>query len=75
MDIRGEKTYRTPKLQSTDLKKLNKLRCPSEDTSIPLGSLTSEEGENWEGKMDRLWGVRERGKPDLVLDEEKGLKP
>jgi hypothetical protein len=25
------KTYRIPKIQSTELKKLNKLKCPSED--------------------------------------------
>ena len=31
------KKYRTHKIQSTELKKFNKLKCPSEDTSVPLG--------------------------------------
>jgi hypothetical protein len=29
--------YRVLKIQSTELKKVNKLKCPSEDASIPLG--------------------------------------
>jgi hypothetical protein len=41
--------YRIPKIQSTELKKLNKLKCPSEDTSVSLGrekkAITSGEGE------------------------------
>jgi hypothetical protein len=28
---------RIPKIQSTELKKINKLKGPSEDTSVPLG--------------------------------------
>jgi hypothetical protein len=32
-----EKKYRIRKIQSTELKKLNKLKCPSEDTSVLLG--------------------------------------
>ena len=43
-----QKTYRIPKIQSTELKKLNKLKCLSEDTSVPLGrekkAITSGEG-------------------------------
>jgi hypothetical protein len=29
--------YRIPKLQSKELKKVNKLKCPSDDASVPLG--------------------------------------
>jgi hypothetical protein len=40
--------YRIPKIQSTELKKVNKLKCPSEDTSVPFGreknAITREEG-------------------------------
>ena len=47
MDIRKKK-YRIPKIQSTELKKVNKLKCPSEDASVPLGrekkAITSGEG-------------------------------
>jgi hypothetical protein len=31
------KKYRLPKIQSTELKKLNKLKGPSDDASAPLG--------------------------------------
>jgi hypothetical protein len=43
-----KKKYRIPKIQSTQLKKVNKLKCPSEDASVPLGrekkAITSGEG-------------------------------
>ena len=54
--------YRIPKIQYTELKKLNKLKCPSEDASVPLGrqkkAITSGEG----GKVNRVGGgwVREK---------------
>jgi hypothetical protein len=53
------KKYTIPKIQSTELKKANELKCPSEDVSIPLGrerkAITSGEGErDLEGKID--WG-------------------
>ena len=51
MDIsqkKKKKKYRIPKIQSTELKKVNKLKCPSEDASVPLGrekkAITSGEG-------------------------------
>jgi hypothetical protein len=34
-----------------------------------------ERGRDMGGKMDRDGGVWERREPDLVLGEEKGLKP
>jgi hypothetical protein len=49
-----KKQYRIPEIQSTELKKVNKLKCPSEDASVPLEkerkAITSGEGETWEGK-------------------------
>ena len=66
--------YRIPKIQSTELKKLNKLKCPSEDTSVPLGrekkAITSGEG----GRDRAREGVGGRGEPDQVLGEEKEKK-
>jgi hypothetical protein len=32
-----KQNYREPKIQSTELKKVNKLKCPSEHSSFPLG--------------------------------------
>jgi hypothetical protein len=65
--------------QSTKLKSLNKLKCPSEDTSVPLGrekkAISSGERGTWEGKWKRWVGaLRGRGELDLVLGEGKGLK-
>jgi hypothetical protein len=67
-------------MQSTELKKLNKLKCPREDTSIPIWIKKNQlqvgrEGGTWEGKWmgwGESWG---RGKPDLLLGEGNGLKP
>ena len=46
MDI--SQKVKIPKIQSTELKKVNKLKCPSEDASVPLGRekkpITSEVG-------------------------------
>lgn len=55
---------RIPKIQSTELKKINKLKGPSEDTSVPLGrekkAITSgERGRDLGGKVDG--GCREKG--------------
>jgi hypothetical protein len=57
VDIIHKKKYRIPKIQSTELKKTNKLNCPNENASIPLGrekkaisSGGGVEGGNWEGK-------------------------
>ena len=36
MDI-SQKKYRIPRIQTTELKKVNKLKGPSKDASIPLG--------------------------------------
>ena len=54
---RKRKSTEYPKIQSTELKKVNKLKGPSEDTSVPLGrekkAITSEEGwRDLGGKVD-----------------------
>ena len=56
--ILATKKYRRPKTQSTKLKKVNKLRCPSEHSSVPLRRekkvITSGKGgRNLGGKADR----------------------
>jgi len=64
----AKKVYRIPKIQSTELKKDNKLKGPSKDTSVPLGrekKATTRSGiETWrergwdqgrEGNMTRYW--------------------
>jgi hypothetical protein len=53
--------YRIPKIQSTELQKLSKLKCPSEDDSVPFGrekkAITSgEAGSDLGGKVDRVEG-------------------
>jgi hypothetical protein len=61
-----------------ELKKLNKLKCPSEDTSVPLGrekkasQMGREGGRDLGGKVEGVEGNGGgRGEPDLVLSEEK----
>ena len=54
-----------PKIQSTELKKVSKLKCPSEDASVPLGreKKAITRGERWRnlgGKVDRC-GVGRKG--------------
>ena len=47
----AKKTYKIPKIGSTDLKTVNKLNSLSEDASIPLGreKKKSQEGGRREG--------------------------
>ena len=54
-------------------KKVNKLKCPSEDASVSLGrekkaTTSGEGGRDLGGKVD---GGRGRGEPELVLGEGK----
>jgi hypothetical protein len=56
-----QRLYRIPKIHSTELKKLNKLKCPSEDSSFSLRrekkAITSWEGGRELGrKVDGVWG-------------------
>ena len=70
--------YRIPKIQSTELKKFNKLKCQSEEASVPHGrekkrNTRGREGvESLVGKVDRAGG---RVEPNVVMDKEKGLEP
>ena len=69
-----------PKIQSAELKKVNKLKSTIEDTSVPLGRekisiISREDGAHLGGKEERDRGSQGRSKPDLLLGEEKGLKP
>jgi hypothetical protein len=71
-----KKKNNIPKIQSTELRKVNKLKGPNEDASVPLGrekkATTRGEGErNLRGKGNQ-GRVGEHG---LVLDGGKGLKP
>jgi hypothetical protein len=60
--------------------RLNKLKCPSEGASVPLGkekkAITSGEGGREEPGRESEW---ERGNfcgiRNLILGERKGLKP
>ena len=69
-----KKKYRIPKIHFTELKKLNKLKCPSENSSVPLGrkkkAITSGEGgRDLGGHRGLKWGAY------LDLGEGKVLKP
>ena len=80
MDISQKKKYRIPKIQPTELKKVNKLKCPSEDTLVPLGrekkAITSgEKGRDLGGKWLQVGEWAGRAEPALVLGEGKGLMP
>ena len=60
------KKYRIYKIQSTEFKRLNKLKCPSEDASVPLGrekkAITSGEGgRDLGGKVDGVGKWRVEG--------------
>jgi hypothetical protein len=70
-----QRKYRIPQIQSTKLRRVNKLKGPSEDVSVPLGrekkEIIKREGGNWEGKSAEGGG----GETDLVLGEGKELKP
>jgi hypothetical protein len=52
--------YRIHKIQSTEFKRLNKLKCPSEDASVPLGrekkAITSRERERNLARKVVGWG-------------------
>ena len=60
MDIRKKKKSRMPRKQATELKKVNKLKGPSEDALIPLErekkAITSgEAGRDLGRKVGRGW--------------------
>ena len=61
------KSYRIPRIKSTELKKVNKQKGPSEDASIPLRrkrkAITEGQGSKWPG-----WKRREEGKRRKILN-------
>ena len=60
----NKQKYRVHKIQSTEFKRLNKLKCPIEDSSVPLGrekkAITSVEGGTWERKWMEGGAVKKR---------------
>jgi hypothetical protein len=66
--ILAKKKYRIPKVESTDLKKFNKLKCPNDGALVPLErekiAFTSwEGGKNLGGRVNRVREGGGRGKP------------
>jgi hypothetical protein len=65
-----KKKYRIPRIQSTEFKKVNKLKGPNEDTSIPLGREKKAITEGWGQKEGGIWvgkGTRrKKGEHDQV---------
>ena len=64
MLAKKKKSTEYPRYSPQNSKKVNKLKCPSEDASVPLGrekkAITSGEGgRNLGGKIDG--GIGERG--------------
>jgi hypothetical protein len=60
--IKQNKIYRINKIQSTEFKRLNKLKCPCQNPSVPLGrekkAITSGEGgRDLGGKVDGQGGT------------------
>ena len=65
MDI-SQKKYRITRYSPTELQKVNKLKGPSENASVPLGrekkAITSGEGRRDRGgKVDGGWGRGREG--------------
>ena len=60
------------KIQSTEFKRLNKMKCPSEDASVPIErekkAITSgEEGSDLGGKVDGVGvGKQWEGEGNLI---------
>ena len=59
---------------------MDKLKCPIEDASVPLGrekkAITREEGGRALGdNVDGVEGSGDKGEPDLMLVAGKGWKP
>jgi hypothetical protein len=57
-----QKTYRIHKIKFTEFKRLNKLKCPSYDASVPLGTekktvISGKGRRDLEGKLDGKGGT------------------
>ena len=75
MDI-SQKKYRITRYSPTELQKVNKLKGPSENASVPLGrekkAITSGEGRrDLGGKVDGRWGRGREGNLIWYLVKEK----
>ena len=66
MDISQKKKYRIPKIQSTELKKVNKLKCPSEALGKKKKAITSGEGGKERGRDLGGKAARVRGSGGCV---------
>jgi hypothetical protein len=74
--------YRIPKIQSTELPKVDKLKVPSEDTSVSLGrekkvitrGVGTRRGRERPG-VEKGQGKCKSGGHDVVLGGGEGLKP
>jgi hypothetical protein len=63
-----QKKYRIPKIESTELKKVNKLKGPTAPLGREKKPITSGDRErDLGGEVDGEWG--RRGEPNLVLGE------
>jgi hypothetical protein len=69
-----KKKYRITKIQSSELKKVNKLKGPSEDTSVLLGR-EKKAITRAEGGTERESGHGGRGIMMWCWVRGKGLKP
>ena len=49
-----KKKYRIPKIQSTELKNVNKLKGPSENTAVPLGWEKKETSNEYEANSNSV---------------------
>jgi hypothetical protein len=75
-----QKPYRIHKIQATEFKRPNKLKCPSEDASVPLGrekkATTSGEGGRDLGEGNLIWyWVRERTEAHRACRKNGNRKP
>jgi hypothetical protein len=62
-----KKKYRIHKIESTEFKRFNKLKCPREDASVPNGRekkaiISGEGGKDLGGNVGRDW----RGEGNLI---------
>jgi hypothetical protein len=63
----SQKTYGIPKIQSTELTKVNKQKHPSKDTSISLGR-EKKAIPGWGGREGRTWmGKGQRGEEGNMI--------
>ena len=72
MDIALKKKYRIPRIQSTELKKVNKPKSPNEDVSIPLGR-EKKEITGVRGMEGSVWKKGRRGEKEKTIRYWRGV--